>query len=139
MYVVFEIQIDPMLKDSKHMVNLVLDESASTEGTYTFALHHNAFGETFKQKEPEELVPDVNPMADDSINWGFAGSYVSFPIADLIEEKEAKIVLKWKSHIITDFAWSAKVEDKTREFLYSKDSFEHAPLHIKTKTAAQVR
>ena len=78
-------------------------------------------------------------MSDDSVSWGFAGSYVSFPIADLIEEKEAKIVLKWKSHIITDFAWSAKVEDKTREFLYSKDSFEHAPLHIKTKTAAQVR
>lgn len=139
MYVVFEIQIDPMLKDSKHMVNLVLDDSASTEGTYTFALHHNAFGETFKQKETTETVPEVSTMSDDSVSWGFAGSYVSFPIADLIEEKEAKIVLKWKSHIITDFAWSAKVEDKTREFLYSKDSFEHAPLHIKTKTAAQVR
>ena len=72
MYVVFEIQIDPMLKDSKHMVNIVLDESASTEGTYTFALHHNAFGETFKQKETTETVPEVSTMSDDSVSWGFS-------------------------------------------------------------------
>lgn len=139
LYVVFEIQTDPFLKDSKHMVNLVLDESESKEGEYVFTLRHNAFGETFKEKDKENLVPDVNTKADNSINWGFAGSYVSFPIADLIEEKEAKVTLKWKSHVITDFAWSAKVEDKKIDLTYSKDAYEHAPINIKTKTAAKVK
>lgn len=139
LYVVFEIQVDPFLKESKHMVNLVLDENESKEGEYVFTLRHNAFGETFKQKETTETVPEVSTMSDDSVSWGFAGSYVSFPIADLIDENDAKITLKWKSHVITDFAWSAKVEDKKAELAYSKDAFEHAPLNIKTKNAVQVK
>lgn len=48
MYIIFEIQVNPILKDSKHMINLVADDSAAETGKYTFTLRHNAFGETFK-------------------------------------------------------------------------------------------
>ena len=145
MYVVFEIQVNPFLKDSKHMVNLILDDTAKENGTYTFTLRHNAFGATFakanedeKDKEGDDQV-EIAPLAENSVSWGFAGSYVSFPIADLISEKSSEITLKWKSHVITGNSWSSSVEDKTYKFTYSKDYFEHAPLNIKSKVAAQVR
>lgn len=140
MYIMFEIQVDPLLKDSKHMVNLILDDSRKEEGKYSFTLRHNAFGETFKPKDDEQVKPQPIPTrAESSINWGFAGSYVSFPIADLIKEKTAEITLNWTSHVITDFAWSATTEQKNTKLNYSKDMFEHAPLNIKTRTSVPVR
>lgn len=141
MYVMFEIQVDPFLQDSKHMVNLVLDDSTNEEGKYTFTLRHNAFGETFKPKDDEGQVEPqtISTRAENPVNWGFAGSYVSFPIADLIEDKTTEITLNWTSHIITDFAWSATTEQKSDKFTYSKDTFEHAPLNIKTRTSVPVR
>ena len=141
MYIIFEIQIDPFLKDSKHMLNLVLDDSETEDGKYTFTLRHNSFGETFKPKEEgtEPQMISLETKAENPVSWGFAGSYVSFPIGDIIKEDNAKVTLKWKSHVITEFAWSATVEDKKAEFTYSKEGFEHAPLHIKSKTAVPVK
>lgn len=140
MYVIFEIQINPFLKDSKHMVNLVIDDAASEGGKYAFTLRHNAFGETFTQLEVDDkLEPVAITKAESVVNWGFAGSYISFPIADLMEDETAEITLNWTSHIITEFAWSAKTEEKSVKLTYSKDSFEHAPLNIKTKSSVSVR
>ena len=139
MYIVFEIQINPMLENSKHMINLVLDDSKSVKGKYNFTLRHNSFGETFTTLNTEETVPEVSTLASAQINWGFAGSYVTFPIADLIKDQTAEITIDWTSHIITDFAWSAKTEEKSYKISYSKDYFEHAPLSIKSKTTVPVK
>lgn len=139
MYIVFEIQINPMLKDSKHMINLVLDDSKSESGKYSFTLRHNSFGETFVQPDTENTVPEVSTQADSKINWGFAGSYVSFPISEIIKDQTAEITINWTSHIITDFAWSAKTEEKSCKLSYSKDYFEHAPLTIKSKTSVPIQ
>ena len=132
MYIAFEIQINPTLKDSKHMINLVLDDSNDTEGKYTFTLRHNSFGETFAETTSPD-VPEVSTLSNNVLNWGFAGSYVSFPISELIKEETAEITLNWKSHIITEFAWSAKTEDKTAKIKYSKEYFEHVPSGIKAR------
>ena len=140
MYVVFEIQVNPFLKESKHMVNLVIDDAASEGGKYEFTLRHNAFGETFTQVDEEsKLEPQPVSKAEVSINWGFAGSYISFPIAELMEDEKAEITLNWNSHIITDFAWSAKTEERSVKLSYSKDSFEHAPLNVKSRTSVSIR
>ena len=139
MYIVFEIQINPMLENSKHMINLVLDDSKSVKGKYNFTLRHNSFGETFTTLNTEETVPEVSTLSNAQINWGFAGSYVTFPIADLIKDQTAEITIDWTSHIITDFAWSAKTEEKSYKISYSKDYFEHAPLSIKSKTTVPVK
>lgn len=139
MYIVFEIQVNPTLKDSKHMINLVLDDTAKENGAYTFTFRHNAFGETLSSSKEEGEDAQIVTMAENPVSWGFAGSYVSFPIADLITEKSSEVTLKWKSHVVTGNSWSSAVEDKTMKFTYSKDYFEHAPLKIKSKTAAPVR
>ena len=140
MYVVFEIQVNPFLKDSKHMVNLVIDDAASEGGKYEFTLRHNAFGETFRQSEDEEkLEPQIITKAENPVSWGFAGSYISFPIAELMEDEKAEITLNWNSHIITDFAWSAKTEERSVKISYSKDSFKHAPLNVKSRTSVSIR
>lgn len=140
MYIVFEIQVNPFLKESKHMVNLVIDDAASEGGKYEFTLRHNAFGETFTQVDEEsKLEPQPVSKAEVSINWGFAGSYISFPIAELMEDEKAEITLNWNSHIITDFAWSAKTEERSVKLSYSKDSFEHAPLNVKSRTSVSIR
>lgn len=139
MYIVFEIQINPMLENSKHMINLVLDDSKKESGKYSFRLRHNSFGETFVQLDTENTVPEVTTQADSQINWGFAGSYVTFPISEIIKDQTAEITLNWTSHIITEFAWSAKTEEKSYKISYSKDYFEHAPLTIKSKTSVPVK
>jgi hypothetical protein len=142
MYIIFEIQIDPFLKDSKHMVNLVIDDAASEGGKYEFTLRHNAFGETFtvaEEEEKEKLEPQVITRAENPVTWGFAGSYISFPIADLMEDETAEITLNWNSHIITEFAWRAETEEKSTKLSYSKDSFEHASLKIRSKTSVSIR
>lgn len=139
MYIVFEIQINPSLKDSKHMINLVLDDSAAEAGKYSFTLRHNSFGETFAPQEGNTAEPEMIMLADNPVNWGFAGCYVSFPISEIVKENNSEVTLNWKSHIITDYTWSANVEDKSYKFSYSKDYFEHAPLSIKSKTTVPVR
>ena len=135
MYIIFEIQVNPILKDSKHMINLVADDSAAETGKYTFTLRHNAFGETFKGTEKEDSGEvGVVSLSSSQISWGFAGCYVSFPISELITDNNAEVTLNWKSHVVTGNSWSSAIEDKTYKFNYSKDYFEHAPLNIKSKT-----
>ena len=139
LYIMFEIQINPTLTNSKHMINLVLDDSTNETGKYTFTLRHNSFGETFASQNAEAADAEISAHGEGTPNWGFAGCYVSFPISELISDKTAEITLSWKSHIIYGNAWRAEVEDKSYKISYSKDEFEHAPLIAKSKTTAQVK
>ena len=136
MYIMFLVKED---SKTTHMINLVLDDSKKESGKYSFRLRHNSFGETFVQLDTENTVPEVTTQADSQINWGFAGSYVTFPISEIIKDQTAEITLNWTSHIITEFAWSAKTEEKSYKISYSKDYFEHAPLTIKSKTSVPVK
>ena len=138
LYIMFEIQINPSLKNSKHMINLVLDDSSQEAGKYTFTLRHNSFGETFAPQNTDAVNAEISTHTDKTPSWGFAGCYVSFPISELISEQTAELTLNWKSHIINGNAWRADIEDKSYKISYNKDEFEHAPLITKTKTTAQV-
>lgn len=150
LYVMFEVQVNPKPEESKHMINLVYDPSSIGTGKITFALRHNAYGETLGGSQNEEENSgessgnesgdndtngnSVQTQSKDMIQWGLAGAYVSFQLIEIITDKNAELTLQWKQHITNEQGWMAEVEDKSHKMLYSKDYFEHVPLVLKSKT-----
>lgn len=150
LYVMFEMQVSPTLEDSKHMVNLVYDPASIGTGKLTFALRHNAYGETLggSQEEGdgegsgdgdgaqagEDAGEGVSAKGKEIIQWGLAGAYVSFQLSEIITDQNAELTLQWKQHVIDEMGWRAEVTDKSHKLTYSKDYFEHAPLTLKSKT-----
>lgn len=94
----------------KHLINLVLDEEASSAGKYVFNLRHNSFGESTNI--------DNNDLG---------GGYVSFPIAELIKEKNAEITVNWKWYKGAGHGWSSEIQDYSLKIAYTKGGFEQAP------------
>ncbi len=73
--------------EGKHLINLVYEDAVATEDgmkSYTFNLHHNAYGET--------------PNEENHLNFDPSLGYVSFPVAGLIEGDKAKITVKYNTH-----------------------------------------
>ena len=100
--------------DTKHMINLILDETAKEDGTYTFTLRHDASGEILKEGQNTNMV--------------LAAGYVSFPVSHLIKEDQAKISIKWYSYrMASPNMISSQTENYSTERLYKKDSFEQVP------------
>ena len=141
LYVMFEVQVNPKPEESKHMINLVYDPSSIGTGKITFALRHNAYGETLggsqKEDSSEEESSDdsanengIQTQSKELVQWGLAGAYVSFQLSEIITDQSAELTLQWKQHI----GWMAEIEDKSHTLTYSKDSFEHAPLTLKSKS-----
>ena len=141
LYVMFEVQVNPKPEESKHMINLVYDPSSIGTGKITFALRHNAYGETLggsqKEDSSEEESSDdsanengIQTQSKELVQRGLAGAYVSFQLSEIITDQSAELTLQWKQHI----GWMAEIEDKSHTLTYSKDSFEHAPLTLKSKS-----
>lgn len=106
----------PVVTDSKikHSLNFEYDDTDTTEGVYTFHIRHDAAGEEFNDKN------------DDKIMLTYA--YASMPVASIIKENNAKIVIKWLSHKIAGNTIMLKeTVEMARETAYSKDGFEHVP------------
>ena len=102
----------------KHLLNLVLDDTASNEKSYIFELRHNGFGEVWTENATDYVL---------------ASGYVSFPIGKVISGNSAEIVLKWKSHKTVGNAWTLDIMDRKLNYNWTRDSFEQAPLEIKAK------
>jgi hypothetical protein len=145
LYVMFEVQVNPKPEESKHMINLVYDPSSIGTGKITFALRHNAYGETLggsqnEDNSEEESSDDsanengIQTQSKELVQWGLAGAYVSFQLSEIITDQSAELTLQWKQHIINENGWMAEIEDKSHTLTYSKDSFEHAPLTLKSKS-----
>ena len=69
----------PMSRGSKHLINLVHEKNE--DGSFTFELRHNAFGDTVSNSSSSLLL---------------GGNYVSFPIVGTIGSGSARITLRWK-------------------------------------------
>lgn len=135
MYVLFEIQTYPEKPEKKHMVNLVFNQEEIGKGTYNLELRHNAFGETLSAAKDEEKEDgSVQMQSSELIQWGLAGSYVSFPISELVTEQKATLKLYWKEHIFIDNVMTSDTIDRSVDLSYSKDYFEHTPTVVKSKT-----
>lgn len=118
MYVVFEVRTLGTM--TKHLVNLVLDEKESESGKYEFRLRHNSFGESL-----EHNATGVN----------LAGSYVSFPISELIKEDSADITVKYKWYKSAGDGWSSETQENSVQDTYTKGGFEHVPASLTSKTS----
>lgn len=89
--------------ETKHIVNLVLDEASSDDKTLCFVLRHNSNGES---------VGDGSSLTFDDVVIGRA--YYSFPIQNLIPRggsKEIKIIWEWHT---TDEKGNLLPETETR-------------------------
>lgn len=95
-----------------HLINLVYDEQESEEGVYVFELRHNAFGEV-----PEEGASD----------YKLGGSFVSFPIADIIEGNNATIRMKWRWYKEVGAGLSSEIEEHSTDYKWERTEFEQTP------------
>jgi hypothetical protein len=107
----------PVVSDSKvvHYINFEYEDNASeAEGTYTFHIRHDGTGEVFNESNQAKIQ--------------LAYAYASVPVSSIIKEKEARIILKWKSHkIMGNTILLTETEDVIREALYSKDAYQQTP------------
>lgn len=129
MYVMFEMQVSPELKENKHMINLVYDPASVGTGKLLFTLRHNSYGETLGGSQKEDSSDEGSGESKEIVQWGLAGAYVSFQLSEIISDQNAELTLQWKQHIINGNSWMAEVEDKSHKMVYSEDRFEHALLH----------
>lgn len=89
--------------DTKHYINLVLDESSSTEDTLHFTLRHNGYGESVR--------PDGDLGFDDVV---FGRSYVSFPVQNLIPRGGAmNVTVDWDWYVTQDGGYTLQTKTNT--------------------------
>ncbi|MBR5273990.1 MAG: hypothetical protein IKU33_01960 [Bacteroidales bacterium] len=104
-----------------HMINFIYDDTEKEEGTYTFLIRHNAFGDVLKEN------------SNDNYNMVLANAFVSFPITSTITEETAKMIIKWQGYKIVD---SGIVSSNSQEYqierTYTNDAFEKVPSNVKT-------
>lgn len=108
----FNIQVIIPIKagsKTRHMVNLV--HSIDEEGRYIFEIRHNAFGDTIKENSSGMLL---------------GGSYVSFPLTDIIEKNSAKFVIRWKWFENTEdgYGWTDQEKEYKVEYEWKREGFE---------------
>ena len=115
----------PIVSDSKikHSLYFEYDDTEKTEGTYTFHIRHDAAGEEF------------NDTNDDKIMLSYA--YASVPVASIIKENNANVMIKWLSHRISGntIMLNESIEQKL-EAKYTKDSFQQVPAEATASRAA---
>lgn len=118
MYVIFEAKSLGTM--TKHLVNLVLDEKELESGKYEFTLRHNSFGES---------------LTHNATGVNLAGSYVSFPISELIKENSADITVKYKWYKSAGDGWSSETQENSLKATYTKGGFEHVPTAFTSKVS----
>lgn len=121
MYVIFEIKsVDSM---TRHLVNLVYDESESGNGKYVFELRHNSFGES---------------VSHNATDIKLGGNYISFPISELIKENSADITINWKWYKNAGDGWSSETQENSYNITYTKGGFEHVPNTFTSKVTGKL-
>ena len=99
----------------KHLVNLVRNDINSTTGMHEFTFKHNAFGEVVTDND-SDFIP--------------AGTYISFPLAQMFKEDEQKvqIILKWTSNEERDGILSKETTRNTTSLEIERIGYEHKHL-----------
>ena len=104
-------------------VNFVLDEEASSEGKYVFELRHNSYGESLIYNENEIVL---------------GGSFVSFPITDIIKEDSAEIIVSHKWYKSAGQGWSSETQEYNYKISYTKGGYEQAPSAFASKATTNL-
>lgn len=106
----------PVVADSnvKHTINFIYDDAEQSDGTYTFHIRHDGTGEVFNDSNEDKIT--------------FAYAYASVPVAPIIKEDNARIVIKWLNYKIAGNAVIlSQSEEVKRETLYSIDAYQQVP------------
>lgn len=94
---------------TKHLLNLVY--SKNEKGEYILNLRHNAYGEVWTKDETSNFVLS-------------SGAYVSFPIADIITEDNAKLNLVWQWYKSSGMDYDFNTEEEYRfEYNWERKGF----------------
>lgn len=121
MYIIFMVKEG---SEQAHLINLVLEDAS--EGSYTFSLRHNAFGELPQEGADEDFV--------------LAGTYVSFPLSGLITEERADITIRYNWYKSAGVGLTTEIEENSIEYTWIRSGFEQAPASaLATKAAGTVR
>ena len=119
----------PVVSDSnvKHYINFEYDDTTQADGTYTIFIRHYGTGEVFNESNEGKIQ--------------LAYAYASVPVASIIKENNAKIVVKWLSHRIMGNTISLKeTAEVVREVLYSKDAYQQVPAEaIASRATFEIR
>lgn len=119
----------PVVSDSKvkHYINFEYDDTKQSDGTYTFHIRHDGTGEVFNESNDSKIA--------------LAYAYASVPVAQIIKEDNARIILNWLSHRISGNAISlTETAEVKREILYSKDAFQQIPAEaVASRSAYEIR
>lgn len=102
----------------KHLVNLVLDESDSNSGKYSFTLRHNSYGES---------------MIHDAAGTTLSGAYVSFPITGIIKGNTADISIECEWYKSAGQGWISETQTYSYNLTYTKGGFEQAPVKMSNR------
>lgn len=94
---------------TKHLLNLVY--SKNEKGEYILNFRHNAYGEVWSK--------------ENASNFSLSnGAYVSFPIADIIEEDKAKLTIVWQWYQASGMDYDFNTEKEyTFEYNWERKGF----------------
>lgn len=111
----------PVVSDSKvkHTINFIYDDTDQTAGTYTFHIRHDGTGEVFNDSNESKIT--------------FAYAYASVPVASIIKEDNARVIIKWLNYKVAGNAVIlSESEEYKRETLYSLDAYQQVPAEALT-------
>ena len=111
---------------TKHLVNLVMEESSAEEGKYTFTLRHNSYGESMSY----DTVGDKDIV--------FALAYVSFPLTKIIDRNCAEITFNWKWYKSDGFSISSETQEYSQTVSYTKGCYEQSPTTLSSKASGNI-
>lgn len=109
-------------KNVKHLINLVY--SYEDDGDVVMELRHNAFS---------DLRDDTN------VNMVLGGSYVSFPILNIIGGDSAKIIVKNLWYEVAGSAYLSTEKEYSFEYDWKREGFEHVPTDIAVKSFSNIQ
>lgn len=119
----------PVVADSKirHRIEFEYDDTEQAEGTYTINIRHDKNGEEFNESNESKIQ--------------LAYAYASVPVASIIKEDNARIIVKWLSHQIMGNTISlTDTAEVKREVLYSKNAYQQTPAEaVASRSTYEIR
>lgn len=110
-YLNFFIQVprNPEITNAKHLINLAYN--LNDDGSYTFELRHNGFGDIYESGN----------------TFSLGGGYVSFPISSIIKADNAKFIIKWNWYESVGYGWTTTEQEYVLEYNWKRNGYEQVP------------
>ena len=119
----------PMVSGSKakHYIDFIYDDTDKTEGTYNFHIRYDGSEEVFNEDNESQIV------------FGYA--YVSMPVASIIKEDNARVIINWLNHRVNgNIVMLTETIEMKRETFFSMDAYQQVPAEaFATRSAVELR